>query len=154
MPRSLFMPIARHDLLSLVSRQDKIANIAKDVAGLMTGRAFAFPKSLEADVTSFVNAVIAAAAATETLLNELDELLETGFAGPELDIVKDCIVNLDRLEDDADKLEIKLRAALKAIESELPPIDAMFLYRAIALIGTLADQAQKVGDQLYIITAR
>lgn len=154
MPRSLFMPIARHDLLSLVSTQDKIANLAKDVAGLMTGRAFAFPASLKTEVIGFVDAVIAAAKATETIVNELDELLEAGFSGPELETVKKHIVNLDELEDEADRLEIKLRASLKAIESELPPIDAMFLYRAIAQIGTLADQAQKVGDQLYIIIAR
>lgn len=154
MPRSLFMPIARNDLLSLVSHQDKIANLAKDVAGLSTGRKFAFPKSLQSDVEDFVAAVVKAAAATEATINELDELLETGFSGPELDVVKEHIVNLDQLEDEADRLEINLRASLRAIEADLPPIDAMFLYRSIAQIGTLADQAQKVGDQLYIIIAR
>lgn len=154
LPRSFFMPIARNDLLTLVSRQDKIANITKDIAGLMLGRGFPFPSSLEQQVMDFVEAAIATAVSTEVIIDELDELLEAGFSGPELELAKQQVVDLDKLEDKADRLEISLRQALKSIESELPPVDVMFLYKSISLIGILADEAQRVGDQLYIIIAR
>ena len=154
MPRSLFMPIARNDLLKLTSQQDELANIAKDIAGVMLGRAFAFPSVLKSDVNGFVASAIQAAQATKQIVNELDELLQTGFSGRELETAKAYVMRLDALEDTADELEIKLRASLKGIETEIPPIDAMFLYKVISLIGSLADQSQAVGDQLYIIIAR
>lgn len=38
LPKSLFLPVPRSDLLELLSVQDKVANRAKDIAGLMLGR--------------------------------------------------------------------------------------------------------------------
>ncbi|HEX5339534.1 MAG TPA: DUF47 family protein, partial [Gammaproteobacteria bacterium] len=38
MPNSMFMPVARADILDLISMQDRIANQAKDITGIMTGR--------------------------------------------------------------------------------------------------------------------
>ena len=38
LPKSLFLPVPRSDLLDLVTMQDKIANSSKDIAGLMLGR--------------------------------------------------------------------------------------------------------------------
>ncbi len=38
LPRSLFLPVSRSDLLELIRVQDKIPNRIKDVAGIVTGR--------------------------------------------------------------------------------------------------------------------
>ena len=38
LPKSLFMPVPREDLLELLLVQDKIANRTKDVSGLVIGR--------------------------------------------------------------------------------------------------------------------
>ena len=38
LPKSLFLPMPRTDLLELISVQDKVANKAKDISGLMLGR--------------------------------------------------------------------------------------------------------------------
>jgi hypothetical protein len=46
LPNSLLMPVSRRDLLEVLSMQDKIANKAKDIAGLITGRKMAFPKEI------------------------------------------------------------------------------------------------------------
>ncbi|MEE2652182.1 MAG: DUF47 family protein, partial [Pseudomonadota bacterium] len=40
------------------------------------------------------------------------------------------------------------------IERELPPVDVMFLYKIIELIGELSDKSQKVGSRLQIVIAR
>ena len=87
-------------------------------------------------------------------IEELDELLETGFRGREVNLVETLIEELDRLEHSADKLQIDIRAALYLIEKELPPVDVMFLYQTINLIGELSDKSQKVGSRLQIVIAR
>lgn len=38
LPNSLFMPVSRRDLLEVLTMQDKIANKARSIAGLILGR--------------------------------------------------------------------------------------------------------------------
>ena len=154
LPKSLFLPVPRSDLLELLSGQDKIANRAKDIAGIMLGRKMKLPKALGEQMLAFVDSAVATVAQSLTAINELDELLETGFAGRELNIVENMISELDTLENRADEMEVTIRAALFALESEMPPVDVMFLYRVIDWVGDVADRAQKVGSRLELLLAR
>jgi uncharacterized protein Yka (UPF0111/DUF47 family) len=45
-------------------------------------------------------------------------------------------------------LQVKLRAEIFAIEQDLSPVDVMFLYRIIELIGDVADMAERIGRRL------
>ena len=51
LPSTLFMPVARADLLELLTMQDKIANKTKDISGLMLGRRMATPGGLGGDLS-------------------------------------------------------------------------------------------------------
>mgnify|MGYP006186198381 CR=1 FL=1 len=95
-----------------------------------------------------------ATALASEVINELDELLETGFRGREVDLVIKMVERLDVIENDTDDMQIKLRKALRLAEKELNPIDVMFLYRTLEWIGDLADVALKVGSRLEIMLAR
>jgi predicted phosphate transport protein (TIGR00153 family) len=154
LPSNLFLPVPRSDLLDLVSMQDRIANCSKDIAGLMLGRQMKIPDSLASSMSEYVDLAIATSAQAMTAIEELDELLETGFRGREVSLVETLIEELDRLEHSADKLQIDIRAALYRIEKDLPPVDVMFLYQTINLIGELSDKSQKVGSRLQIVIAR
>jgi predicted phosphate transport protein (TIGR00153 family) len=87
-------------------------------------------------------------------INELDDLLEAGFRGREVDLVAKMISELDVLEEDTDELQIQVRRQLFAIELELNPIDVMFLYKIIEWVGDLADLAERVGSRLELMLAR
>ncbi len=154
LPKSLFLPVPRSDLLELLSMQDKIANRAKDIAGIMLGRKMGIPTKLQKKMREFVIAVVATAEQALKAINELDELLEAGFSGRELKVVEKLIKELDNLENNTDKLEVTIRASLFKLETELPPIEVMFLYRVIDWVGDLADRSQKVGSRLQILLAR
>jgi predicted phosphate transport protein (TIGR00153 family) len=154
LPKSLFMPISRSDLLDLLSVQDHIANSTKDISGIMLGRQMCIPLVLQEQMQYFVVAAIAVATQALVAINELDELLETGFGGSEIDLIEKLIERLDQLEDETDRLERDIRHKLFAIESELPPINAMFLYQIIDGIGDLADRAERVGGRLQLLVAR
>ena len=154
LPKSLFMPINRNDLLELISKQDKVANCAKDIAGIVLGRKMHFPESIQDALSEDVDASIKAVMEASTIVHELDELIETGFGGREVEWIEKLIVRLDELETQSDKHQIAIRSQLHAIESELPPVDVMFMYKIFELIGNLADRAQKVGDQIHTIVAR
>ena len=81
-------------------------------------------------------------------------MLETGFRGREVELVEKMINQLDEIEDDTDSMQIVLRKDLLALESELNPVDVMFLYQIIDWVGDLADLAECVGARLEILLAR
>jgi len=154
LPTSLFMPMPREQILDLVTMQDKIANQAKDIAGVMTGRNMRIPESIADLFLAFVERSIDASAQAQVCVNELDELVEAGFRGREVKSVQKMIAKLDKIEYETDKLEMQIRHALFAIEKEYPPIDVMFLYRIIDWTGELADIAQRVGSRIQMLLAR
>jgi predicted phosphate transport protein (TIGR00153 family) len=154
MPKNLFLPVTRTDLLDMLTMQDKVANTAKDISGLMMGRKMEIPESMGESMLNFVKEAIATSAQALKAINELDELVETGFGGREVSLVENLIKELDRLEHVNDKSEIKIRATLFKLEKDMPPIDVMFLYKVIDAIGELADRAQKVGSRLQLLIAR
>jgi predicted phosphate transport protein (TIGR00153 family) len=154
LPKSLFLPVPRSDLLELLTMQDRIPNRAKDIAGIMLGRKMSIPESMQDQALEFLRAGIATAEQAMIAINELDELLDTGFSGRELAIAENMIYELDRLENEADKLEVNIRATLFGLEAQLPPVDVMFLYSVIDWIGDLANRAHDVGGRLQLLLAR
>ena len=154
MPKSLFMPVSRSDLLGILAHQDSIANISKDICGIVLGRKMDIPKSLQADFLGFIKSAIQTSEQALKAINELDELLETGFVGQEVMFVQRLIRELDAQEHRVDKKERKLRYSLYKIEHDLPPIHAMFLYHVIDNIGEVADTAERVGNRLELLIAK
>tara|TARA_R110002126_G_scaffold146224_1_gene292111 strand:+ start:3186 stop:3863 length:678 start_codon:yes stop_codon:yes gene_type:complete len=154
LPRGLFLPVDRTDILELVAQQDKIANKAKDISGRVLGRELEIPAGIQSDFNLYIQRCLDATAMASEAINELDELLETGFRGREVELVIKMVEKLDAIENDTDEMQIKLRKAVRLVEAELNPVDVMFLYRTIEWIGDLADNAQKVGSRLEIMLAR
>ena len=154
LPRGLFMPIDRTDLLELVTQQDKLANYAKDIAGRMVGRQFTFPMEMREEFMKYVCRSLDATVQAHLVIDEMDKLLETGFKGRELTFVNTMINELDAIEDDTDQMQIKLRMMLRNMEERFNPIDVMFLYKTLEWIGVLADQAQRVGSRIELMLAR
>jgi hypothetical protein len=154
LPGGLFMPVDRADLLELLTQQDKIANKAKDIAGRILGRKLILPEVLHEEFKQYVKRCIDAIEKAAEAINELDDLLETGFRGREVEYVEKMIKQLDSIEDDTDALQITIRKNLLAIEDELKPVDVMFLYQIIDWVGDLADLAERVGARLEILLAR
>lgn len=154
LPKNIFMPVQRTDVLELITQQDKIANKAKDIAGRVIGRKLHIPDQLSNPFIEFLNLCIDATEKAADVINELDELLETGFKGREVDLVEKMIHQLDKIEDDTDSMQIKLRHSLLSIEKSLDPVDVVFLYQIIEWVGGLADLAERVGARLEIMLAR
>lgn len=151
LPKSLFMPVPREDLLELLLVQDKIANRTKDVSGIVMGRKMQIPAVIAEQFLDFVDRNIDAAKQARKSVRELDELFTSGFRGAEVTLVSAMIEELDRIETDTDEQQASLRAALFKIEDSLNPIDAIFMYQVIELTGEIADMAERVGRRLELL---
>lgn len=154
LPSTFMMPFARRDLLDLLLIQDSIANITKDVSGLMLNRKMTLPNEIFDDVIKLTNVCIRTSATALKAVNELDELLETAFGKRERNVVGSIIKDINRLESESDTIQHDIRTKLFPLESQLPPVDVIFYYRAVEWLGELADAAQKVGSRLEILLAK
>lgn len=151
LPKSLFMPVPREDLLELLLVQDKIANRTKDVSGLVIGRKMQIPQQIAAEFLEFVERNIDAAKQARKSVRELDELFTSGFRGAEVALVSELIEELDQIETDTDNKQAALRAQLFEIEGTLDPVSAVFMYKVIELTGEIADMAERVGRRLELL---
>ena len=154
LPKSLFMPVDRRDLLEVLRMQDTVASAIRDIAGLIVGRNIQFPESLQAQYRELAARSVDASAQAVKVINELDELVETGFGRKMVELVENMLSELDSIESDTDKILIGLYRHLKEIEQSLNPIDVMFLYRLFDLTGKIGDRAQRVGSRLLLMLAK
>jgi predicted phosphate transport protein (TIGR00153 family) len=154
LPKSLFMPVSRSDLLALLNVQDKLANKAQDIAGVVLGRKMVFPEAIRDLFLMFLKKCIEASRQADTAIHELDELLETSFSGNEIKLVEEMIDKLSRIERETDKIQVQIRQILLTLEDKLPPVHTMFLYKIIEWTGDLADGAQDIGGDLLVLLAK
>ena len=154
LPASLFLPVPRNDLLEIITIQDKVANRAKDIAGIVLGRRMLFPITIQSDFIAFITLSIAASEQALRAVDELDNLLEAGFRGREVVLVEQLIEKLSQIETETDKDQVLIRQKMLNIEDDLKPINAIFIYKIIDWIGDVADRASRVGNHLLLLLAR
>jgi len=154
LPSTFMMPFSRRDLLDVLLIQDSIANITKDLAGLMMTRHMVFPEEISDDFIKLAELCVKTSGAALVAINELDELLETAFSSRERKIVSKMIKTVNELEHETDDAQNDIRNKLFALESDLPPVDVMFYYRAIEWLGETADAAQKVGSRFEVMLTK
>ncbi len=154
LPKSLFMPVDRRDLLEVLNMQDSIADTAQDIAGLMMERDMAVPEGMAEPLTALVRRCVDTCEQAGTIMEELDELIEMGFRGREATKVEEMVEKLNLIEDETDEMGMALARTLFSKEDEMKPVSVMFWYQLIQWIGDLADYAEKVGDRMRLLIAR
>ena len=148
------MPVPRQDILELLSVQDRIPDLALDVADIVLTRRMTIPEPVSRNFMDFVARTIDATARSRKSVRELDELFSAGFRGAEAKLVEDMIEEIDRIDKEVDAKRHELMAGLLAIESSLDPVHAVFLYRVIDRVTELAYTAGRIGHRLDILLAR
>ena len=154
LPRSLFMAVDRSDLLDLLKLQDNIADKAQDIAGLMMERDMSVPQEMAEPLQALVRRCVDACMHAVTIVERIDELIETGFRGREASDVEALVNELCGIEDETDKMGRDLVQLLFSIEDNMKPVSVMFWYQMIQWIGNLGDHAEEVGNQMRLLIAK
>ncbi len=154
LPASLLMPVDRRDLLEILHLQDAIADTAQDIAGLLVIRPMDVPPALAAPLRAYTARCVDACDVAARIVEEFDELVETGFSGRESEAVSEMVAEVARIETETDDMGMALARELFAHEGNMSAVSVMFWHRLIERIGGLADYAEKVGDRLRLLLAR
>lgn len=154
LPRSIFMPINRRDLLDMLDLQDSIADTAQDIVSLVTFRKMVPPKELHEKITQYLEVAQETCFMARDISQDFDMLLETGFSQKKTDKILAVIEKLSEKESLSDTTGLELSRQLFALEKQMNPIDVMFWYNVFELIGNLADYAEKVSNRLRLLIAQ
>ena len=153
LPKSLFMPVDRRDLLDLLNAQDSIADSVQDVAGLLILKELEIPDYMKKLMPAYAARNVDAAHQCKRAIDQLDELLELGFKGRQVDRVEEILEELSLIESETDEQGIELNRALVGDEG-LKAGDLLIWWELVWRLGDVADYSQDVGDRLRLLMAR
>ncbi len=155
MPKTLLLPVDRKDLLSLMTDQDSLADLSEEIGKILTYREMEVPKTLKPLLDELLEGTMEISGEAKSMIEELDELVEVGFGGDrELEKVSKMISGVRASEHNIDMILSRTRQALFAIENDLNPVDVMFWYKIIELLGSISDQAENMADRLLLFLSR
>lgn len=154
LPKSLFLPVDRRDLLEILDVQDSIADVAQDIAELVSERRMEIPAGSESTLLDLVKGCVDVCTQSGCVVAELDELLAMGFSGREAELVENMVAAVNAAEDVTDDIEEIMRRKVFEQEDGMSPVNVIFWYHLIESIGDLADYAEKVTNRLRLLIAR
>ncbi len=153
LPRNIFMPINRRDLLEMLDMQDSIADVAQDIVILLNIRRMSLTKELGQDVIHFVKKSQDVCYLARGLTKEFGDVIESGFGRHEIKKLLEMIENVSIAETEADNLEDALVHRLYEVEEKMNSVDAVFWYKIFELLGDIADFSKKTGNRLRLMIA-
>ena len=151
LPKSIFLPVARDDILSFLKEQDNIADSAEDLAALLILRKMAVPEELREELKDFVDKVLKTYEAAMSVSSEIKILAETSFGGVEAHKVMDLIEQVKLDEWEADKAQMKIAKKMFSIEKKLDPVSVMMWLYIFRELGNLANHAENAGDRMRMM---
>lgn len=154
MPTSLLLPVDRKDLLGLIGDQDAIADTAEAISQIVTYRDMDVPEEIKQLLDELLEGTMEITSDAKAMIEQLDELLEVGFGGRELEKVSAMISGVRRSEHNLDTILHRTRRALFAAEGKLDPVSVMFWYKVIELLGNISDQAENIADRLLLFLSK
>ena len=152
LPARMMLALERRDMLEILDAQDSMADTAQDIAELADQRKMTIPPSMAEVMTDLTRQVVGACDQAEKIINELDELVETGFRGRQVERVEDMIDELARIETETDKLEERATRQIFELEDELG-VSTIFWWHMVEWIADVADYAERVGNRLRLLIA-
>lgn len=153
MPRSLFMPVDRRDLLDVLSTQDTICDGAEDIAVILTLRALTVPPFMQEQVKKLVQSVRVVFDKAVEVVHQFDLLLKATFSGPEREKVLSMIDELSKLEHLADKEQDKLLKLFFQHEDDFKPAEIYLWLELIDQIGDLANDSERMANRVRLVLA-
>lgn len=154
LPRSLFLPVDRGDLLLFLKEQDSIADRVEDIGDVLSMRATPTPEEMRPAVLDLADQVIRASETWYRAAAGLTTLQEASFGGSEAQKVIKLVDEVSHHEWEADKSEANALKALFTFEDELGAVSVLVWMNIIELMGRVADHAENTADLLRLMMAR
>lgn len=147
-PKAVFLPVNREDLLRYLKIQDDLSDAVEDIMVLLGFKQINAPAALQKAVLEYVDTVLQVCYLSDEATNHLRPLVESGFGGEDARIVIGLVDQLDAAEQNADDAERTAVHLMFELEDMMKPSDLILWFKILDLVGDLADYAEKTGELL------
>lgn len=148
LPRGIFMPVARTNLIRILNIQDGIANRAEDISVLLTFKQAGVFKGFNPAFDDLLNLSLEAFKLTRNIINELDELVETGFGGVEAESVRELVEKVEQKEHETDVCQKELLKSMLSHEDSITYGDFFLWSRIIRQVAAIADRSENLAVEI------
>ncbi len=148
LPRSIFLPVDRNDLLAVLSAQDGIADMCEDLAVLLTVRTARVPDEFRDELFAYLDKCLEAAYLCVDITREFENVIESSFGGHEAERILGMLDAVSVLEWEADKKQYRLAKHLFELEDRLSAVDVILWFEIFKVIGNIANSAEKMTKRL------
>lgn len=144
LPKSLFLPIDRTHILEILSLQDSIADVAEDIAVLLTLKPLEILDTLREDLWAFLDKNIEAFDGANLIILEMHELLESSFGGIEAEKVRNMVDAVAAKEHEIDIFQRKLLKELFKAEDKMTYTTFHLWQKILEAIASISNHSEKL----------
>jgi hypothetical protein len=148
LPKSLFLPIDRGNLLEILSIQDSIADKVEDVAVLVTLKPLELLPIFKQEFKLFLQKNIETFDEAKLIVKELHELVESSFGGLEAAKVRSMVDEVAYREHEVDIIQRQLLKNLFKTEDQLNYIGFHQWQRLIENIAAISNLSEKLAYRI------
>ncbi|MFQ6112890.1 MAG: TIGR00153 family protein [bacterium] len=148
LPKGLFLPVDKGNLLEILAIQDSIADKAEDIGHLLILQKLDMPAELKDDFKAFLAKNIESFNVAQRIIQEIDELLESSFGGIEAEKVRKMVDEVAYKEHESDLLQQTLLKNLFSLGKKMPYSSFILWLRIIETIGAISDLSENLGDRV------
>ena len=144
LPKSLFLPIDRGNLLEILTIQDSIADTVEDVAVIATLKPLEMLSIFKDEFKLFLLKNIETFDGAKLIINELHELVESSFGGIEAEKVRSMVDDVAYREHEVDLIQRRLLKNLFKAEDQLTYITFNQWQRLIENVASISNFAENL----------
>jgi hypothetical protein len=154
LPSSLLMPVDKGRFLWTLREQDAILDHAENLSEMLDMRHTKVPKELQQLFIDHTKQVMKTVCSMETAVQNIRDLVDTGFVKREREQTKEYIRNVHECEYKADQLRYQITRGIYKLEKKLSPMDVYHLIKIADWVDEIADHAENVADWLRSMIAK
>lgn len=151
LPKSLFLPMDRSHFLDILSIQDSIADKAEDIGVLLSFKTLEMYPEIKPYLDELYKKSIAVFSLARTVIEEMDELLESSFGGLGAEKVRALVEQTAFQEHEARQSYRKIMKQLLSLSSALPAPAFYLWIRVVEDVGAIAEHSERLANRIRMI---
>ena len=151
LPKGLFLPVDKGNLLEILAVQDRIADKCEDLGDLLVIRTLEVPQQIKQDFRQFLDKNLESFDVAKRIIQQMDELLESSFGGFEAERVTKMVDEAAFKEHEADVMQKTLQKTIFGMEKNLSMGSFLLWLKIIETLGSISDLSENLGNRVRMI---
>lgn len=148
LPKTLFLPIDRGQLLEILSMQDSLADRAEDVSVLCTIKDLKPISACKTHFSKFLEKNLECFEEIQKIIEELHDLLESSFGGIEAEKVRAMVQKVAFSEHEADVIQKDLLKEIFNVEKELSLSEFYLWLKIFETVGEISNISEALANRI------